>query len=66
MSLRSFHIVFVTVCTLFCAFLVAWAFLLAPEPSTMATIFGIVGVIGILLMPVYGVFFLKKASKLHL
>jgi hypothetical protein len=66
MSLRSFHIVFVTVCTLFCAFLVVWAFVLAPEPSTAATSFGIVGVVGLFLMPAYAIYFLKKAAKLHL
>ncbi len=66
MSLRSFHIVFITVCALLCAFLVVWAFVLAPEKSTIATASGIVGVIGIILMPVYGTLFLKKASKLHL
>lgn len=66
MSLRSFHIVFITICTLLCAFLVLWAFVLAPEPSTMATSFGIVGIVGILFMPIYAVAFMKKASKLHL
>ena len=66
MSLRSFHIVFVSVCTLLCAFLVFWSFVLAPDPSAMATAFGVIGVIGIILMPVYAVAFLKKASKLHL
>ena len=66
MSLRSFHIVFISVSTLLCGFLVVWAFILAPEPSVMATAFGVVGIIGILLMPVYGIAFLKKASKLHL
>ncbi len=66
MSLRSFHIVFITVCTLLCAFLIVWAFVLAPEPSAMATAFGVVGVIGILLMPVYAVCFTKKANQLHL
>lgn len=66
MSLRSFHIVFITVCTLLCAFLALWSFVLAPEPSAMATAFGIVGVIGIILMPAYAVAFRKKASKLHL
>ena len=64
MSLRSFHIVFVTVCTLLCAFLVVWAFVLVPEPSAMSTSSGIVGIAGILLMPVYAVAFLKKSSKL--
>ncbi len=66
MSLRSFHIVFVTICMLFSAFLVLWAFVLAPEPSAMATAFGVVGVAGLFLTPVYAVYFLKKAAKLHL
>lgn len=66
MSLRSFHLVFVTVCTLFSAFLVFWAFVLAPEPSTASTAFGVVGALGLLLMPAYAVYFLKKAIKFHL
>lgn len=66
MSLRGFHLVFVTICTLLCAFLVVWAFLLAPEPSAFSTSLGVIGIIGLLLMPVYGVYFLRKASKLNL
>jgi hypothetical protein len=66
MSLRSFHIVFITVCTLFCVFLALWAFVLAPEPSAMATGSGIAGIIGIILMPAYAICFCKKANKLQL
>lgn len=66
MSLRGFHIVFVTVCTVLCAFLVFWAFFLAPEPSSLSTGLGITGILGLLLMPIYGVYFFRKASKLHL
>ncbi len=66
MSLRGFHIVFVSVCTILCVFLIVWAFALAPDPSKTSTTLGVVGVVGLLLMPVYGVYFLKKASKLHL
>ena len=65
MSLRSFHIVFVTVCTLLCTFLAVWAFVLVAEPSGMSTASGIVGIAGILLMPVYAVAFLKKSSNLN-
>jgi cytochrome c oxidase assembly factor CtaG len=66
MSLRSFHLIFVTVCTLFSAFLVFWAFVLAPDPSTASTAFGVVGAIGLVLMPAYAFYFLKKATKIHL
>ena len=66
MSLRSFHLIFVTVCTLFSAFLVFWAFVLAPDPSTASTAFGVVGAIGLVLMPAYAFYFLKKATNIHL
>jgi ABC-type phosphate/phosphonate transport system permease subunit len=66
MSLRGFHIVFITVCTLLCAFLILWAFVLAPEPSTLATVLGYTGIVGILLMPLYGFYFYRKAVKLNL
>lgn len=62
MSLRSFHLVFVTVCTLLFAFLVLWAFLIAPESSPVTTAMGFIGVGGLLLMPVYGWYFLRKAN----
>jgi hypothetical protein len=66
MSLRSFHIVFVTVCTLFSVFLAYWSFVLAPEPSLASTVFGVIGVVGILIMPIYAILFLRKANKLEL
>jgi hypothetical protein len=66
MSLRGFHIVFITICTLLCAFLILWAFVLAPEPSVFSTGLGITGIVGILLMPLYGFYFYRKAVKLNL
>lgn len=66
MSLKSFHIVFVTVSLLLFAFLILWGFVLAPEKSTLATAMGITGIAGALLMPVYGVYFLRKARQIHL
>lgn len=66
MSLRGFHIVFITICTLLSAFLILWAFVLSPEPSTFATILGVTGIVGILLMPLYGFYFYRKAVKLNL
>ena len=49
-----------------CAFLILWAFVLAPEPSTLATVLGYTGLVGILLMPLYGFYFYRKAVKLNL
>ena len=66
MSLKGFHIVFVTICTLLCIFLAVWAFVLAPEVSGIATAAGVAGAIGALVMPVYGVFFYRKAARIHI
>ena len=66
MSLKGFHIVFVTVTTLLCVFLGLWSFLLAPERSGMSLALGIVGVMGAVVMPVYGVCFYRKITRIHL
>ncbi len=66
MSLKGFHIVFVTVSTLLCGFLAWWAFVFVPERSGMTTALGIVGVLGALLMPVYGVYFRRKITRNHI
>lgn len=66
MSLRAFHIVFVTVSTLLFAFLALWAFVLAPEPSAVTTALGVIGILGTLGMPVYGVCFYRKARNILL
>lgn len=66
MSLKGFHIVFVTVSTLLCVFLALWSFLLTPEWSGMTRALGIVGIAGALLMPVYGVCFYRKITRSHI
>lgn len=66
MSLRGFHLVFITICTLLCVFLVVWTFWFAPDNAPFATGLGIAGIAGLILMPIYGIYFLRKASKLNL
>ena len=66
MSLKGFHIVFVSVSMLLFAFLILWGFVLVPENTTLATAMGCTGIVGALLMPVYGVYFLRKARRIHL
>ncbi len=66
MSIKGFHLVFVTVSTLLCLFLTAWAFGFTPEKSGVVTALGIVGVAGALLMPVYGVCFYRKITRIHI
>ena len=66
MSLRAFHIVFVTVSTLLCLFLAVWAFGIARESDGIVTFLGVVGLLGFLGMPAYGVYFYRKARNILL
>ena len=66
MSLRAFHIVFVTVSTLLFVFLAVWAFALVADRSTMVTTLGVVSAIGAIVMPVYGIFFYRKVRNIVL
>ena len=66
MSLKGFHIVFVTVATLLFAFLCLWSFVITEEQGAVATAMGYVGIAGLLVMPFYGVYFLRKARRIHL
>jgi len=66
MSLKGFHIVFVSVSMLLFMFLVLWGFVLSPEKTAVATAMGVTGIVGSLLMPFYGVYFIRKARRIHL
>lgn len=66
MSLKVFHIVFVSVTLALFGFMALWGFVLAPEKTAATTAIAIVGVFGDLLMAVYGVYFLRKAKCIHL
>ena len=66
MSLKGFHIVFVSVSMMLFVFLILWGFLLAPEKTALAMAMGVTGIVGALLMPVYGVYFIRKARRIHL
>lgn len=62
MSLKGFHIVFVTVVTLLFLFLAVWSFFFAPEQSALILGLGVVGAAGVLAMPAYGVYFYRKIT----
>lgn len=66
MSLRAFHIIFVSVCTVLCAFLALWGFVISEESSLLADVMATVGLAGVVGMPIYGVVFYRKASRIHL
>ena len=66
MSLRAFHIVFVTITTLMCAFLAVWAFVFAGDRSPLVLALGALGCLGVLGLPVYGVCFYRKARNILL
>jgi len=67
MSLKTFHIIFVIVTTLLSVFLAVWGFKLAPvDMADSAKLIGYVGVIGVIIMPIYGVYFYKKVKKIIL
>ncbi len=66
MSIKGFHIVFVTVSTLLCLFLALWAFWWAAEASTINYVAGTVGILGVIIMPVYGICFWRKVSNIHI
>ncbi|HEY1122383.1 MAG TPA: hypothetical protein VGE67_12315 [Haloferula sp.] len=64
MSLRAFHIVFVTVSTLLFVFLAVWAFAFATDRSSTITALGAVSAVCAVIMPIYGVCFYKKVRKI--
>ncbi len=65
MSLRNFHIVFVSVSSALFVFLTLWSFLFAPEKSSLTHTIGITGIAGLVLMLAYGIYFLRKTRQLE-
>jgi hypothetical protein len=58
MSLKAFHLIFVTMLTSLSLGFTAWAFF------SGKIIFGLLGIITVALVLVYGVYFLKKLKKI--
>lgn len=65
MSIRGFHILFITLATLFCAFIAAWTFVLGPDDlqGTMKVLGGVCAAAAFVL-PWYGVRFYRKAKHI--
>jgi hypothetical protein len=64
MSLKGFHILFVVMITLLSLFLIVWSFVLSPDVSTLIKVTGWTGVFGLVVIPIYGVYFWKKTKNI--
>lgn len=64
MSLKSFHILFVTLATLLCVFVVLWAFVIQSVASLGMQVFGGTCALGIIILPIYGISFYRKAKDI--
>lgn len=58
MSLKAFHLIFVTLLTTLSLGFAAWAFF------SDKIFFGLLGLIAVVLVIIYGVYFLKKLKKI--
>jgi hypothetical protein len=66
MSLKSFHIVFVVFTFLMSLFFAVWSFVIAKDVNPISSIIGWCGVVGLVLSPLYGIYFYKKAAKIFI
>ncbi len=64
MSLKGFHILFITVSTLLCIFVVLWAFVFASYSEMSLKVFGVVCAIMAIVLPVYGIRFYRKSREI--
>ncbi len=58
MSLKAFHLIFVTFLTTLSLGFAVWAFL------SHKILFGLLGIVAVVLVIIYGVYFLKKLKKM--
>lgn len=65
MSLKGFHIFFITLATLLCVFVVLWAFVLEAVPGAGLKVFGGTCALAAVLLPIYGYRFYQKAKKIN-
>jgi len=63
MTLKGFHILFITLSTLLCVFVVLWALVLAAYQDTTLMIFGSVCAVAGIILPVYGINFYRKSKE---
>jgi hypothetical protein len=65
MSIKGFHLIFITIAALFCLGFSVWAFFFNDRDTSLATtIAGAVTFIASILLVVYGVYFRRKSKNI--
>ncbi|MBT8037097.1 MAG: hypothetical protein KJO21_06095 [Verrucomicrobiae bacterium] len=64
MSLKGFHLLFITLATLLCVFVVLWAFVLESASGAGLKVFGSTCAVAAIFLPLYGIRFYRKAQKI--
>ena len=63
MSLKAFHVLFVSVSTLLCLYVAMWAWH-QPVLSGWLTTLALGGLVGAISLPIYGFWFVKKTTHM--
>ena len=64
MSLKGFHILFITLATLLCVFVVLWAFVFEDVVTLWLKVFGGSCAVAAIVLPIYGISFYRKAQNI--
>lgn len=64
MSIKGFHVLFITIATLLCVFVALWAFVFERMPTLGLQIFGGTCAVAAVILPIYGIRFYHKAKLL--
>ncbi|MCX8239916.1 MAG: hypothetical protein OSB05_13940 [Akkermansiaceae bacterium] len=62
MSIKGFHLIFITIAALFCAGFGVWALFLDEKES--ASLFGVLSLIASAVLVVYGFYFRRKSKDI--
>lgn len=66
MSLKGFHLLFISIATLLFALVALWALVLQMSPTLGMQIFGASCALVAVILPIYGFSFRRKANELSL
>jgi hypothetical protein len=66
MSLKSFHILFVTFTFLLSLFFMLWSKFYMEQADLVQSVIFVSGIAGLIFSPLYGIYFWKKTAKIIL